>query len=127
VTKPLFLLDANCCIYSIEQLTPRLIERIERCPPGAVITSAIVFAEVSKGTDWTNEEAASLVNDFFCAVAILPFDRDAARRYADLPFARHRLDRLIAAHALSLDVTLVTANVRDFANIPYLKVEDWTQ
>ena len=121
------MLDANCCIYLIEQLSPLLLERTERCAPGSVITSAIVFAEVSKGTDWTNEEAAALVNDFFDAVAIIPFDRAAARRYSDLPFARHRLDRLIAAHALSLDVTLVTANVRDFADVPGLKVEDWTQ
>lgn len=121
------MLDANCCIYSIEQLTPTLIDRIERCAPGTVITSAIVFAEVSKGTNWSNQEAVALINDFFAAIAILPFDRAAARRYADLPFARHRLDHLIAAHALSLDVTLITANVRDFANIPDLRVEDWTK
>lgn len=127
VTEPLFMLDANCCIYLIEKLSPPLRARMERCPPGSVITSAIVFAEVGKGTDWGNEEAAALVNDFFDVVTIIPFDRAAARRYGDLPFARHRLDRLIAAHALALNVTLVTANVRDFANIPHLTVENWTR
>ena len=68
-----------------------------------------------------------MVVDFFRVVPVLPFDRDAGRAYAELPFKRHRLDRLIAAHALALNVTLVTANPRDFRDIAGLAVEDWTR
>jgi len=121
------MLDANCCIYLIEKLSPPLRERMEQCGSGSVVTSAIVFAEVAQGTNWANDEAAELVTDFFSAVAILPFDRPAARQYGNLPFARHRLARLIAAHAVALNLTLVTANLRDFASIPGLQVEDWTK
>ena len=58
---------------------------------------------------------------------LLPFDEAAVRAYAALPFRRGSFDRLIAAHALALDLTLVTSNVRDFADIPGLLVENWTR
>ena len=58
---------------------------------------------------------------------VVPFDQAAAQIYARLPFRRHRFDRLIAAHALALDVTLVTANERDFRDIAALRVENWTK
>lgn len=125
--EPRVLFDANCCIYMIEKLSPPLRERAEKCAPGEIVTSAIVFAEVARGIDWSNAVAADLVNAFFEAVPVLPFDRKAALCYGELPFIRHRFDRLIAAQALALDVTLVTANPRDFRDIPDLCVEDWTQ
>ena len=43
-----------------------------------------------------------------------------------LPFKRGSFDRLIGAHALSLGLTLITANQRHFADMPGLKVENWT-
>jgi tRNA(fMet)-specific endonuclease VapC len=122
-----FLLDANCCILLIENASQSLQAAVEQCSPGEVVTSAVAFAEVALGVDWRNEEVGRLVSDFFAAIPVLPFDRDAGRAYADLPFKRHRFDRLIAAHALALDVVLVTANPRDFRDIPELRVEDWTR
>ncbi len=104
-----------------------LRRRAEQEPPGSIVTSAVAYAEVARGTDWRNLEAATLVDDFFASVPVLPFDESAGRNYADLPFARNRFDRLIAAHAISLGLTIITANVRDFSDIPRLSVEDWTQ
>jgi tRNA(fMet)-specific endonuclease VapC len=127
LAEPRFLLDANCCILLIEERSPRLRSAVEECSPGAVATSAVAFAEIALGIDWRNAEAASLVTDFFEVVSVMPFDPAAGRSYADLPFKRHRFDRLIAAHALALDLTLVTANPRDFQDIPQLRVEDWTK
>lgn len=127
MTEPRVLFDANCCIYLIEKLSPPLRERTGQCAPGEVVTSAIVFAEVARGTDWSNDEAAALVNEFFDAIPVFSFDRACALIYGELPFVRHRFDRLIAAHALALNLTLVTANPRDFRDIPALRVEDWTR
>ena len=127
MAEPRFLLDANCCIYLIEKFSRPLRDRAEHYAPGELVTSAIAYAEVARGTDWSNGQAAGLVDDFFEAIAVLPFDQAAGRTYAALPFVRHRFDRLIAAHALGLDLTLVTANTRDFCDIPGLKVEDWTR
>ena len=57
---------------------------------------------------------------------MLDFDFKAAVAYAAIPFKRASYDRLIAAHALSHGLTVVTANVADFADVPGLLVEDWT-
>lgn len=124
---PRFLLDTNICIYIAERTSPTLTGRLEKCQRGSLVTSAIVYAEFVRGIDWTSANAEQTLSGLFDDIDIMPFDTAAARQYASLPFVRHRLDRLIAAHTLSLGLTLITANVRDFADIPGLKVEDWTQ
>ena len=50
-----------------------------------------------------------------------------ARRFQDVPFRRGKLDRFIAAHALATGLTIVTNNEADFADIPGLQIENWTQ
>jgi len=127
VTEPRFLLDTNICIYLAEAISDPLLQRVKQCDVGALATSSISFAEFATGIDWSQPHAEDSVARLFRAISILPFDEAAARTYASLPFARHRFDRLIAAHALSLGLTLVTANVRDYRDIPELIVEDWTR
>ena len=63
---------------------------------------------------------------FFTVIPVLDFNLEAARRYAQLAFRRHSFDRLIAAHALAHDLVLVSNNEKDFADVPGLKVENWT-
>ena len=127
MTEPAFLIDTNVLIYLSEKTFGRLTERVEAMNRGSVATSSIAFAEFGRGVDWSLAYAAATVERLFEEIAVLPFDRVAARHYADLPFARHRFDRLIAAHALALDLTLVTANPKDFQGIARLRVEDWTK
>lgn len=67
-----------------------------------------------------------LCRRFFVMVEALPFESIAGLSYARLPFRRARYDRLIGAHALALGLTVVTANEADFADIPGLKIENWT-
>ena len=57
---------------------------------------------------------------------MLPFDERDAEAYAVLPFRRGRFDRLLAAHAVSRDLALITNNEADFADIAGLRVENWT-
>jgi tRNA(fMet)-specific endonuclease VapC len=65
----------------------------------------------------------------FCArVRILPFDREAVRRFHELRVSKRRLatnDLKIAAVVLGHDAVLITRNVRDFKGVPGLRVEDW--
>ncbi|MES2338036.1 MAG: type II toxin-antitoxin system VapC family toxin [Pseudomonadota bacterium] len=126
VTEPEFLLDANVCIYVIEGLAPALRERIEDSSIGALATSAIAYAEVMRGVDMSNPAANAVAAAFFDICVVLPFDARAALAFRRVPFRRGRFDHLIAAHALALNLTLVTANDRDFADIPGLRVENWT-
>lgn len=124
VADPLFLFDSNICIYLLKGASDVVRHRVEDCAPGELVTSAVAFAEVMVGV--RSLEATARAEVFFELVAVLPFDRRAADSYAMLPFKRARYDRLIAAHARALDLTLVTANTKDFNDIPGLKVENWT-
>jgi tRNA(fMet)-specific endonuclease VapC len=121
-----YLLDADCAIYATTAQIPILGKRLSECEPGELGLSAISYAEIILGMEQgkppTPEALAALIE----VVPVLPFDELAARNYAKLPFKRARFDRLLAAQALSLSATIVTNNEADFADVPGLKVENWT-
>lgn len=112
-----FLLDTDICIRILRDPKCRVALRVAR--EDGVVVSAISLAELAQG-------ALALVDAFSESVAVLPFDADAARRFPAARKARGKFDRLIAAHALALGATLVTHNVRDFRDVPGLRIEDWT-
>lgn len=124
-----YLLDSNICIYVLEGSEGHAPLRLalESLTPGAAVTSAITYAEVLRGRRTPVSDDPEKTARFFATFPVIPFDEAAARRFADVPFRRGKFDHLIAAHALSLDLTLVTANERDFADMPGLRVENWTQ
>ncbi|HEY6388381.1 MAG TPA: PIN domain-containing protein [Candidatus Acidoferrum sp.] len=73
------------------------------------------------------------VDEFLLRVDSLPWDSNAARRYADLRAALEiagtpmgNLDMMIAAHALAAEAVLVT-NDRCFRRLKHLRIEDWTE
>lgn len=105
---------------------PLLRSRLAECEPGEVAISAVSFAEIMMGQSLGHPPDRQVIEDFVGVVPILPFDETAARVYASLPFKRARFDRLLAAHALSIGATIVTNNEGDFADVPELKVENWT-
>lgn len=127
MADPQYLLDSNACIYILEGLSDSLRERVEKCKPGEIVTSAIVFAEVMRGVDRADPVALRKTRRLFSAIPVQPFDEAAGEAYSTVPFRRGRFDRLIAAHALSLDLTVVTSNAADFSDIAGLKVADWTK
>ncbi len=113
------------CIYILADIDCRAGRRLADYGSDEVGVSSITFAEVALGA-WRDERTdVNLFLRFFDQVPVIPFDRDAALCYAGLPFRRASYDRLIAAHALALNATLVTSNLRDFFDIPRLKLEDW--
>ncbi|TPG13781.1 type II toxin-antitoxin system VapC family toxin [Sphingomonas koreensis] len=124
MTEPAFLLDANTCVYILDGVGEALRQRIEAAPVGNLVTSAVAFAEVMIGLQRRGGGAGA--KQLFDTIPVLPFERAAAEAYATLPFKRGSFDRLIAAHALALGLTLVTNNERDFADVPGLRVENWT-
>jgi tRNA(fMet)-specific endonuclease VapC len=93
---------------------------------GQLAVSAISYAEVVIGLAVSAEQTAQAMH-FFGQLEIVPFDLAAAQAYARLPFRRGRFDRLIAAHAIALDATLVTANPKDFDDIAQLRLESWSR
>ncbi len=122
-----FFIDANCVIYALSGAYPKLVARLGDCAPGEASLSTVTFAEVILGTAHGKPPPPDLIEAFIEAVPLTPFDEAAARAYARLPFKRARFDRLLAAHALSIDATIITNDEADFADILGLKIENWTQ
>lgn len=127
MADPRALLDSNICIYVLEGLSEPARSRIESYEPGEVVTSAIAYAEVMRGLDPRDKMAVAKTDALFAVVPVLPFEQKAALAYRSVPFRRGGFDRLIAAHALSLGLVLVTSNVLDFQRVAGLRVEDWTR
>lgn len=121
-----YLLDSSIIIKLTTGQSEALRRRAADCGDDDMVTSTVAMAEVLYGS--RNKKPPPLVQleVFMQLVAVLNFDLPAARAYATLPFRRASYDRLIAAHALSLGLTLVTDNERHFADVPGLMVENWT-
>jgi tRNA(fMet)-specific endonuclease VapC len=124
--EPRYLLDTNICIFILDATLPKLRQRLELVDQGALATSTIVLAELLRRSDMGSEVEMQRLQLLLTVVPALSFDAAAAQAYARLPFRHGRLDRLIAAHALSRGLTVVTANVQDFSDVPGLQVENWT-
>ena len=123
MAEPRYLLDSNIAIYILKGVAPRAQARVEASDLGSIVTSSVCLAEMLIGLLDREREA---LDRLLMQIDTLPFGEEAARCYAALPFKRRSYDRLIGAHALSLGLTVVTANTGDFADIPALQVENWT-
>ena len=121
-----YLLDSNIIVYLTMNSNERVVRRAADCDEGDLVTSAVAYAEVAYGSLNEQPPAIEQLQTFVQEVPVLDFDYKAALAYATLPFKRGSFDRLIAAHALSHDLTVVTHNVKHFADVPGLKVENWT-
>jgi tRNA(fMet)-specific endonuclease VapC len=129
-----YMLDTNVCIGLIRQKPQKLIDRLTDCEPGLVGISTITIAELMYGARKSTriEQNMSALEQFLLPVEIVDFDQSASIAYGFVRAALERagctigsMDLLIGAHALSLDVILITNNTTEFQRIPHLKVEDW--
>ncbi|MBA2595520.1 MAG: type II toxin-antitoxin system VapC family toxin [Chloroflexia bacterium] len=94
--------------------------------------SSITLAELRFGADAGSRTLHGLIDAFVQSVAVRPFDEEAADRFGPVASALAKrgepigtFDTLIAAHALSLGLTLVTNNVKHFRRVAALKTANW--
>ena len=129
----MYLLDTNICIYVINHKPQQVFERFRQYQLGQLAVSSITASELAFGVEKSGSERnKQALNKFLSPLEILPYDEQAVWHYAQL---RHdlqskgqtigSLDMLIAAHALALDVVLVTNNTKEFERIERLKLENW--
>ncbi|MEY4978606.1 MAG: hypothetical protein RLZZ352_876 [Pseudomonadota bacterium] len=131
--NPKYMLDTNICIYLMKHQPPQVQARFAECFVGDVVISAITLAELEYGVACSGAAQAhnaALLNSLLEDILVAPFEAHAAHAYGPLRAAhreRHKdaLDKLIAAHALSLGVTLVTNNEADFRGFAGLVVDNW--
>ncbi len=131
--KPKYMLDTNICIYLMKHQPPEVARRFAQCFVGDVVISAITLAELEHGVICSGpaqDQNRAALDGFLQEIPVMPFEAQAAKAYGPARYAtrerkRDALDKLIAAHAMALDATLVTNNESDFTAYPRLKVENW--
>lgn len=130
---PKFMLDTNICIYLMKHHPPEVAQRFGQCYVGEVVMSAITLSELEYGVVCSGENQArnrAALDALLEDIVAVPFDAAAAHAYGAVRLAsqtrkKDALDKLIAAHAIALDATLVTNNEADFAMYPNLRIENW--
>lgn len=129
-----YLLDTNTCIYIAKQKPARVLSRLQRLRPGDVSMSVITYLELVYGA-WKSqhvEENLAKIEQLRRIIPVQSLDDSVARHYGQLRTELEKsgspigaYDLLIAAHALSLGLTLITNNVREFGRVSGLPVENW--
>ena len=133
--RPRYLLDTNICLYLMKDQPSQVADHFAACRVGEVVISAITAAELEFGVVASGAEAdrnREALEQFLLEVPVVPFDRGAACAYGPVRWVtrlrrRDALDKLIAAHALALEVVLVTNNPVDFQAYPDLRIENWVE
>lgn len=128
-----YLLDTNICIAAMRN-NALVVARMAAVPPADCVISTITSYELYTGVEKCADPAKELakVRSLVATVRELPFDvpaaREAARQRALLE-AQGRMigpyDILLAGHALSAGLILVTANTGEFSRVPGLRLENW--
>lgn len=131
---PRYMLDTNMCIYLMKNQPEAIARRFAQCYVGDVVMSSITYAELAYGVavsanpEQEKINLAGLIED----ILVVPFDSAAAEAYGPIRQAsreakKDALDKLIAAHAVSLNAIVVTNNTKDFARYPGLVIENWIE
>ena len=131
-----YLIDTNICIYIMNNRPVDVIKKFKQFNPGEIGISTITVSELQYGvakSTYRNENQHRL-DEFLAPLEILAYNEIAARTYGDIRFQLEKhgkpiepLDLLIAAHALSQNLIIVTNNDKEFKRIKNLEVENWTQ
>jgi len=128
-----YMLDTNTCIYAQKRVQSVLDNLQAKMSDGFAI-SVITLAELEHGVNASvcREKNAVALMKFLSIVNVLLFDSKAAAEYGKICAALRKqgtpigtMDMLIAAHAKSAGLTVITNNVREFGRVDGLLVEDW--
>jgi len=129
-----YSLDTNVCIDFLNGRFPHVIEHIRSHDPDTLILSSIVVAELRYGAEKSRQKRTNheKLDVLFSEIGSIDFDEDAARVFGIIRATLESqgtpigpFDMLIAAHALSRDLILVSDNVKEFSRVDGLKLENW--
>lgn len=129
-----YLIDTNICIYIMNQRDQTLIQRFKGIPVGEICISSITLSELSYGVCKSSNVTKNKqrVKEFLMPFQILSFNKVSAQIYGQIRSLLEKkgqtigsFDMLIASHALSEGLVLVTNNEKEFKRIKNLKIENW--
>lgn len=131
-----YMLDTNICIYAIKHKPEAVIQRFLQHDPEEMCISAVTYAELMHGVEKSRvvEKNRIAISLFLSPITVLEFHALAAEEYGKIRAELERkgmpigpMDLLIAGHARSEGLILVTNNTREFERVEGLTVEDWAQ
>jgi tRNA(fMet)-specific endonuclease VapC len=129
-----YLLDTNTCIYIMNRRPLAVVRKFREFDIGDVGVSSITVSELYYGVRKSKRQEENLhrLFAFLLPFEVLPYDESAAGVYGGIRADLERkgeiigpLDMLIAAHALSRELILITNNVREFRRVQGLQLENW--
>jgi len=131
----MFLLDTNVLSALVREPQGTVAARIALAGESNICTSIVVAAELRYGAAKRGStRLARQLDTILAAMDIVPFESPMDRTYADVRNALEQRGRpiggndlIIAAQALALEATLVTDNMKEFEQVPGLKVENWVR
>lgn len=128
------MLDTHTCIALIKRKPAHALQQFNKYQIGDIGISAVTLAELRYGVSKSQHQAKNhaALEEFILPLELAAFDEEATAAYGVVRAALEKqgtpigpLDTMIAAHALSLGVTLVTNNTREFERVAKLKIVDW--
>ena len=130
----MYMLDTDICSYILKQRPISALEKFSSTKETSISVSIVTVAELLFGVQKNPNKKinVAVVDKFISGINVLDWDRNAANEYARIRDELEKkgkpsgnFDMMIAAHALSIKATLVSNNLRHFAHIPKLKMENW--
>lgn len=131
-----YMLDTNTCMHAIKRESDTVIKKFMAHDPEEICISAITYAELMQFVEQSMTVGKSRIamSLFLFSITILAFDAPAAESYgrirAELEKAGMLIepkDVMIAGHARSAGLILVTNHAREYSRVEGLMVEDWAQ
>ena len=129
-----FMLDTNICIYLINKQPIKIIKKLKSIKTSDICISSITSSELWFGvykSSYPKQNSLALT-EFLSSINTVNFNDEAAINYGQIRAHLEKkgkiigaMDMLIGAHALAMNLTLVTNNIREFKRIPDLKVINW--
>lgn len=128
------LLDTNVCVDYLTGRYPKLVARIQGSAPADLCLSSIVVAELRYGADHSARRRTNhaRIDTLLAEIECLDFDLRAAAAYGRIRAQLEKAgtpigpnDMLIAGHALSRGLTVITDNVAEFGRVRGLRVDNW--
>lgn len=129
----IYLLDTDTCIYIMKK-HPAIVDKLDFIEADEVAVSSISVSELYYGVEKSQKKKSNkkFLDNFLSPISIITYNHSAAKAYGLIRAKLETsgqiigpLDMLIAAHALSQNLILVTNNVKEFNRIENLKIENW--
>jgi len=131
-----YMLDTDICSYIIRERPIKVFEHFETVKMDQLCISVVTYAELIYGVEHSSSKKInkSIVDQFVKHLSIIDWDKKAAEHYGNIRELLQAkgnvigaMDMMIAAHARSQKMILVTNNEKHFKRVPKLKVENWTK